>query len=177
MHFNPRPPRGGRRQLLQSPAHHGTISIHALREEGDLAVLALLCTGGDISIHALREEGDPRRAPRPRNLFYFNPRPPRGGRPSGRRLRRPAAFISIHALREEGDLLGYIQALKELPISIHALREEGDLPDQYVHGILPISIHALREEGDLLSISMSNAPFYFNPRPPRGGRRLEKSCR
>ena len=33
------------------------ISIHALREEGDV----LPCTGGpvqDISIHALREEGD-----------------------------------------------------------------------------------------------------------------------
>ena len=35
-----------------------TISIHALREEGDLAVsraVACICL---ISIHALREEGD-----------------------------------------------------------------------------------------------------------------------
>ena len=34
------------------------ISIHALREEGDVGVL--LCNGrwGQISIHALREEGD-----------------------------------------------------------------------------------------------------------------------
>ena len=39
-------------------ASHVRISIHALREEGDLAVLALLCAGADISIHALREEGD-----------------------------------------------------------------------------------------------------------------------
>ena len=78
--FYPRPPRGGRpvKQLgfsydfkfLSTPsARRATdwadsdvwlyiISIHALREEGDLVavgdILAL-----DISIHALREEGDP----------------------------------------------------------------------------------------------------------------------
>ena len=78
--FYPRPPRGGRlqRQLLwhlqerflstpsarratrRSPSSHRktAISIHALREEGDLVPL---CRAGDhqaISIHALREEGD-----------------------------------------------------------------------------------------------------------------------
>ena len=56
------------------------ISIHALREEGDLVhrLVNLLWQG--ISIHALREEGD-RRIPFP----------------DSRRA------ISIHALREEGD--------------------------------------------------------------------------
>ena len=34
------------------------MSIHALREEGDLAVLALVLVVLAISIHALREEGD-----------------------------------------------------------------------------------------------------------------------
>ena len=35
----------------------------------------------EISIHALREEGDNfRRNPIP-EIFYFYPRPPRGGRP------------------------------------------------------------------------------------------------
>ena len=34
------------------------ISIHALREEGDLALLALFLVVLSISIHALREEGD-----------------------------------------------------------------------------------------------------------------------
>ena len=33
------------------------ISIHALREEGDVKVCRL-CTRSGISIHALREEGD-----------------------------------------------------------------------------------------------------------------------
>ncbi len=35
------------------------ISIHALREEGDLVVRELLLIVSSISIHALREEGDP----------------------------------------------------------------------------------------------------------------------
>ena len=34
------------------------ISIHALREEGDLCVLPDCAQLIDISIHALREEGD-----------------------------------------------------------------------------------------------------------------------
>ena len=34
------------------------ISIHALREEGDLVVRELLLIVSSISIHALREEGD-----------------------------------------------------------------------------------------------------------------------
>ena len=56
--FYPRPPRGGRPSGKSVDAKKATISIHALREEGDL-----LCDGradrcAEISIHALREEGD-----------------------------------------------------------------------------------------------------------------------
>ena len=36
------------------------ISIHALREEGDLTNLTAYALEQVISIHALREEGDPR---------------------------------------------------------------------------------------------------------------------
>ncbi len=56
--FYPRPPRGGR------PGQHGgaecdhNISIHALREEGDLANIGEQAILNKISIHALREEGD-----------------------------------------------------------------------------------------------------------------------
>ena len=35
------------------------ISIHALREEGDLTQANQLLISAGISIHALREEGDP----------------------------------------------------------------------------------------------------------------------
>ncbi len=80
MDFYPRPPRGGRRAGISKPPMLQTISIHALREEGDAdgcsaecAVLVFLSTpsarratadnrklakGKIISIHALREEGD-----------------------------------------------------------------------------------------------------------------------
>ena len=80
-YFNPRPPRGGRRRILQHGASLEDISIHALREEGDFAMMSLK-PGLGISIHALREEGD---GPKPFHRGwqqYFNPRPPRGGRPA-----------------------------------------------------------------------------------------------
>ena len=55
------------------------ISIHALREEGDIA-----CSLDDpsfaISIHALREEGDIGTAAIATAAIDFYPRPPRGGR-------------------------------------------------------------------------------------------------
>ena len=55
------------------------ISIHALREEGDV-VEALGGVEHGISIHALREEGDATPAPWTACGIYFYPRPPRGGR-------------------------------------------------------------------------------------------------
>ena len=56
------------------------ISIHALREEGDVIDTERKKVKALISIHALREEGDPT------------------GDPAA-----DAAAISIHALREESD--------------------------------------------------------------------------
>ena len=104
--FYPRPPRGGRRapQALPlearpflstpsarratsaagAPSGSQTISIHALREEGD-SVRGKSHRASRISIHALREEGDRRRSA------------------TGRHIQR----ISIHALREEGDVLRF----------------------------------------------------------------------
>ena len=45
-------------QLPVSGTRHWTISIHALREEGDLPKYRF-SRRSEISIHALREEGDP----------------------------------------------------------------------------------------------------------------------
>ena len=56
-YFNPRPPRGGRPFRNQLKTAFTSISIHALREEGDLRLTCIPATAG-ISIHALREEGD-----------------------------------------------------------------------------------------------------------------------
>ena len=78
--FYPRPPRGGRPCPRQGRQDCWIISIHALREEGDLAALGYKMPDIPISIHALREEGDlvPQNQPCP--VPYFYPRPPRGGR-------------------------------------------------------------------------------------------------
>ena len=124
--FNPRPPRGGRHFEEALRFLRQLISIHALREEGDPSVgvwqrqltkfqstpsarratwiTSKRCSRLSISIHALREEGDVSTTTRNITGKYFNPRPPRGGRP--RHLLHPVAVrcISIHALREEGDL-------------------------------------------------------------------------
>ena len=100
-YFYPRPPRGGRHmaiflslalpEFLSTPsarratyvadakAQARQISIHALREEGDLTT-QIRQQEEFISIHALREEGDtPTRIPASTHT-YFYPRPPRGGR-------------------------------------------------------------------------------------------------
>ena len=61
------------------PASRCIISIHALREEGDLPIRAYVKIW-NISIHALREEGD---------LKSLS--------------QGALSKISIHALREEGD--------------------------------------------------------------------------
>ena len=66
------------------------ISIHALREEGDVANLTGMNVRQAISIHALREEGDT-------GIFH----------------RAKVQPISIHALREEGDsVFGRFRALQ-----------------------------------------------------------------
>ena len=101
------------------------ISIHALREEGDLPV-STICTASCKFLST----------PSARRATHFCFRGPH------------CVVISIHALREEGD----IQDRPETPkggISIHALREEGDDCNAWSHGVaIGISIHALREEGD-----------------------------
>ena len=120
--FYPRPPRGGRRRLFRLVSQRDTISIHALREEGDsLSTAKVLWIS--ISIHALREEGDhgpvsfspmnrlflstpsARRATlalpdlrRQGNNFY--PRPPRGGRPKfGEKTGEFIEFLSTPSAR------------------------------------------------------------------------------
>ena len=148
-----------------------TISIHALREEGDMARARMRSTswnfyprpprGGrrwqlfgsqhkrPISIHALREEGDHLRPGWFRPIRYFYPRPPRGGRP-GSSQRMPAASFDFYPRPPRG---GRPIAGASAGISS------------------AISIHALREEGDRTQGSDGRSGRYFYPRPPRGGRR------
>ena len=79
-YFYPRPPRGGRPLDSWHYGDNYTISIHALREEGDIDVHVTVIHDR-ISIHALREEGDFRHVGCQAFKADFYPRPPRGGRP------------------------------------------------------------------------------------------------
>ena len=124
------------------------ISIHALREEGDLLLCVPAGYFSGISIHALREEGDGNgsRAHGPCRVFlstpsarratgrdlsgrhqlgYFYPRPPRGGRPCPLRMQGlTITFLSTPSARRATatQRCSFASSM----ISIHALREEGD---------------------------------------------------
>ena len=125
-----------------------TISIHALREEGDLAAAAPERRTA-ISIHALREEGDITSLLifRPSQANFY-PRPPRGGRPTSVRYSVDSWEISIHALREEGDSL----------MSAHLLDLGQFLSTPSARRATPFRFRKRRRAR------------YFYPRPPRGGR-------
>ena len=73
-YFYPRPPRGGRPSKPPFCCALTRISIHALREEGDL-FSSTSPQMGRISIHALREEGDRAvsRMPSPYSRFLSTP--------------------------------------------------------------------------------------------------------
>ena len=194
-YFNPRPPRGGRRWywwlrtpyssfqstppargatdhraafgqvcIFQStpPARGATfpsrrkaparpISIHAPREGGDAVNSVLPVKPPHISIHAPREGGDDTGSSvRKQDVHDFNPRPPRGGR---RTFCKPLN----HALKFQ---------------STPPARGATQSADRAGSRRRNISIHAPREGGDCMSATRRSMPAYFNPRPPRGGRRF-----
>ena len=126
-----------------------SISIHALREEGDAGCTAADGNAEVISIHALREEGDSRR-------------------PAARSC--PRIFLSTPSARR-ATLTSRLSDLEQ-QISIHALREEGDAAQHEHEGhrgrflSTPSARRATRFGAYHLYFWA-----YFYPRPPRGGRR------
>ena len=125
-----------------------SISIHALREEGDPDFLCRFLRYNRISIHALREEGDAQLVG----------------------LKHYLEKISIHALREEGDSSAKQAATRSFMISIHALREEGDHGNA-AHADLRIDFNPRPPRGGRPEVLARIRDLMdFNPRPPRGGR-------
>ena len=118
------------------------ISIHALREEGDVALAGVLMGIVLISIHALREEGDHWTLEQTQDVA-----------------------ISIHALREEGDHSALCPCRQgDLFLSTPSARRATR------HRSRPclikiISIHALREEGDQSAFSISSVIHRFLSTP------------
>ena len=146
-HFNPRPPRGGRRcrpRILKSVLQ--------------------------ISIHAPREGGDPSNSGKTAPSESFQSTPPARGATWARGTLKSTPCISIHAPREGGDDTDPASFTVHL-ISIHAPREGGDHSGsdrchrtQYFNPRPP--------RGGRLNVDRSIVSYWehFNPRPPRGGR-------
>ena len=185
-----------RRATFRDVYHFGppTISIHALREEGDRRQCRQRPSWTSISIHALREEGDRQRSRKTHHAVNFYPRPPRGGRrrdsetsglrtikflstPSARRAttigenwKLKTLFLSTPSARRATENNGTFEEAKEF-LSTPSARRATTIPQVKITGT-KISIHALREEGDprLYRGTANTGNFY--PRPPRGGRPL-----
>ena len=172
--FNPRPPRGGRLSRRPQAVPFPSISIHALREEGDYFAALPDCITTD-----------------------FNPRPPRGGRlstrpalicmdlfqstPSARRAthckNRPRHLpqISIHALREEGD--GELHDNRRTSQDFNPRPPRGGRPQNCSREPCRhhISIHALREEGDGAGCLIQPCEDIFQSTP--SARRATAACK
>ena len=192
--FYPRPPRGGRPAGRTYGQQVLFISIHALREEGDLRKTVdrpepsgFLSTPSarratltretrrvpwEISIHALREEGDRCCQKYCPGCRYFYPRPPRGGRLLRGEL-EPIGFLFLSTPSARRATLYLSATGLQLRISIHALREEGD---SVSFAKTPISLTFLSTPSARRATHLGEAPpvcsRYFYPRPPRGGRHI-----
>ena len=170
-----------------------TISIHALRGEGDSGLVRYCLAlerhfnprppwGGrptkntnerannTISIHALRGEGDARRSYHGNDNYNFNPRPPWGGRLLGffmrTRLKIFQSTPSVGRATQNKIIASFTRPkFQSTPSVGRATNEFADSIDS-----AGISIHALRGEGDDRSRKISKGRLYFNPRPPWGGR-------
>ena len=173
-HFYPRPPRGGRpTSMLFAAAFFLFLSTPSARRA---------TVGGagrkpskDISIHALREEGD-LIAPgvvSPGVLFLSTPSARRATLQTA--AGRQVNAISIHALREEGDLVFEEPACDSVVLFLSTpSARRATLSTAWMEQGETISIHALREEGDVLSHCVPLRDKNFYPRPPRGGRQQKQ---
>ena len=150
--FYPRPPRGGRHGEWWDSWDSGAISIHALREEGDLA-------GSFSSLWAR----------------YFYPRPPRGGRLSYLAEYFYHLLISIHALREEGDPpVPVFRLLRLLFLSTPSARRATPITKPCSSKLFVfLSTPSARRATSGVRPD-SAVPRYFYPRPPRGGRQQKQ---
>ena len=130
------------------------ISIHALREEGDLFQIALVLFAGPISIHALREEGDLSASGRgtvPRK-FLSTPSARRATVVTSAGSSLEPIFLSTPSARRAtlAVLVESVKPLAEFLSTPSARRATTALTAVLVSAVL-ISIHALREEGDYTS--------------------------
>ena len=100
LNFYPRPPRGGR-QTVDEAANDAQVFLSTPSARRATQPLPdAIAETSLISIHALREEGDLFASGSAVAVQNFYPRPPRGGRPGdGPHPRRSCAFLSTPSAR------------------------------------------------------------------------------
>ena len=189
--FYPRPPRGGRPEKYRdTQAIIEFLSTPSARRATPVSGSA--SSQVRISIHALREEGDLGELHKQLLQLNFYPRPPRGGRHAHISIPAPfAQFLSTPSARRataagcfDGTDKTYFyprpprggrRYTRSSPygsvkfLSTPSARRATLLSTARVLWI-SISIHALREEGDGRHPVLCCFGYYFYPRPPRGGR-------
>ena len=146
------------------------ISIHALREEGDVERCKKIILAMSISIHALREEGDLMRVYRMEGDGDFYPRPPRGGRRFVRgihlHLRR---FLSTPSARRATAASIAARACSSVFLSTPSARRATGGCLLCGCAMEFLSTPSARRATDFSRI-FGDFDGYFYPRPPRGGR-------
>ena len=149
------------------------ISIHALREEGDLfTALIVHLKSKFLSTPSARRATQAVPAPHLR-LQDFYPRPPRGGRRHGENpCHSTEQFLSTPSARRATSCNRPFLYPWEFLSTPSARRATAALPS--AECLEDISIHALREEGDTVCFSPNSSRLNFYPRPPRGGRQQKQ---
>ena len=145
------------------------VSIHAPREGRDDV------DGKDhqilrVSIHAPREGRDYRFPILNSCTGRFNPRAPRGARPSSSPL--TPAMLCFNPRAPRGARRAVVSARTVARVSIHAPREGRDVQKRPGYRFTPVSIHAPREGRDFRYSVPPSGLRRFNPRAPRGARPL-----
>ena len=192
-HFNPLPPRGGRPPSSSSSLGKKSISIHSLLAEGDPAVALPLLVGSYFNplpprggrpfagFDRLLDRFRFQSTPSSRRETVIGDTDARGAQgfqstPSSRRettaKASPAsisAFQSTPSSRRETrtDTAGLLACtFQSTPSSRRETPGRHPLAGDYF-----ISIHSLLAEGDPSPLPPLKTDVYFNPLPPRGGRR------
>ena len=166
--FYPRPPRGGR---LRPEAIAAGNDLFLSTPSARRATQSNPCPPPrrGISIHALREEGDVDDFSFKGNPINFYPRPPRGGRRYKTALKlRKVEFLSTPSARRATCEPQHQR--QHLPISIHALREEGDSRLRPESTRPPHFYPRPPRGGRPVDSGRVFGGTHFYPRPPRGGR-------
>ena len=171
-YFYPRPPRGGRQEVFVLGEVTVSISIHALREEGDGLLIAPTRCLCNFYPRPPRGGRPPASSGRSGCWTYFYPRPPRGGRLAKYDQQFLSIFISIHALREEGDSgSGGASARRR---NFYPRPPRGGRPSTTIGTTKFWNFYPRPPRGGRPSSRPPEPPSTINfyPRPPRGGRRL-----